>query len=281
MSADFWAKPTLRSVDDYVAPQAMLNLKTANLVDYGWTNPPAPDPSMPDTVGDLGKITLQLAPSIAGAYTLSQSGPPLVFSVPLRSVGGDFSIGADTYQRPPPMTNKYLFLYVTTLLSAVWSPHLKTWIDDQNFGWLYQGPLSSGYPTTGYLNCTVTVLDGAGATVQTKSWCDMQSKGLTQGGGSTAYDDNPLGAFATGQGSGPLGSYILYPYVRVVLPITLPTTDFDNGRLVVTIAPSDTSSTGDAGAPLAATFTGAAPIVVLKLIASSSISANSVADWDF
>lgn len=255
MNGCFWDHPPIKCGDDCVSPRTMLNLKTANLVNLTWANPPAPDPTAADPEYDIGKIMLDLGDHVIGTPT-----PVFDFRVPLRSIGGSFSIGSDTYGRPPALSGQTLYLYVTMHLNA-------------GFGWFDY--VNTTYATVGYLNSTMEIIDGGGSIIQTLPWCNMHSKTGTQ------YDTNNAGAFQTGQGGGALGSFTIYEYVRAYAPVTFPAADFDDGELHFSLVSSATSSTGAAGAPLAGTNkTGFIEgQTAVKLIALSSPSVN--ADWDF
>lgn len=244
----------------------MLNLKTANLVAqslngplWGGAVPPAPYPTSPDPEYDIGEIIVDIGPKSAVV-----GGPALTCDIPLRSVGGSFSIGSTTYTRPPAMGSNYLYALATLNTSGVgWPP------PDQ--GTLY---------ATGYINCSATILDNTGATVQAVSWCTCQAK-APDGHGGYAYGQYANGEFPTGQGTGPLGSYIVYPIIRFFCSLSFPATDFDGGTLRLSWLMSPTSNTGSAG-PAAGGFSVAgANALVFKLVAEASQSPAISEAWDF
>lgn len=262
MTDCFWAKPPVLCTDDCVQPVAMLNLKTANLVNLAWSDPPATDPSVADTVSDLGKVYVPL-----GSRSAASGYPALTFQVPLRSIGGAFSIGANNYARPPTLTNQVLYIYVT--------------VSTVNLGW---PPGDVTTYSTGYVNCSADIIDGGGTVVQSFTWCYVQAEGLAADGITRAYGNYPAGAFPTGQGSGPLGSYIVYGPLRFLIPIStsFPAADFDNGLLRVSWLMSDTSSTGGAGAPSGGfTLSTTVPAVVKLVAADNSFPPPDSTLWDY
>lgn len=252
----FWKTSPVKATDDCVPLQVALNLKTANMENSGLAVPPAPSLTSPDPVGDVAESALSLGPRIVVSMT-----QPITVKLPLRSLGGNFAIGATTYSRPPAFNPSNQTPYMLVLLSFPY-----------DFYWFYAG--GGTLLTTGYLNATCTFYDASGTAVQTTSWCDLDMASPVSGGsGGYIYSSAPVGAVATGQNQGTFGSSTLYELVRVAVPVTsFPTTDFDGGTLACTLTPSSTSKTGvagstfmadEAGNPGAASVTGMAAKMVL------------------
>lgn len=284
MTGCFWDHPPANSADDCVASLPMLNLKTANLVGLAYADPPSSDPSIPDSANDLGSVTLDLA-HLIGIASLQEVGPatafqnaepnaaPITFSVPLRSVGGSFAIGATNYPRPPTLANQYLFLLVSFFFDGEFL--YGAWTPEEVFGWNYGGAISP-VPSDGFINCSYTILNDAGSVIQSAAWCHMQFKDAI--GSTPTYGDAPGGAFPTGDNG---SSYLVYQYLRFWVPITFPAEDFDNGSLLCSIAATTTSSTGVAGSPLSAWGHMTPPVAVVQLVACDSDPPLASTNWPF